>query len=329
MNKIINYPQKATLLIHQRGIINNSFSFLEDDKKYLLVTDSNLYQIYKDLFDNKKLESIIVINSGDEHKSLENYTKIISRLQESNFTKNDCIIAFGGGMISDICLFVAATYQRGMDIILIPTSLLAMVDASIGGKCGLNYQTYKNQIGTYYFPSKIIIDEELLNTLPTNEYNNGFSEIIKYSIIKDAKMFSSIVNNKYKIDDLISRCIDIKLEIIKEDMYDSTLRKLLNFGHTYGHIVESASNYKLSHGHCVAIGMYKETSNQDIKNQIYLLLSKYFNLDYQLDIETIKKYLVKDKKRTNQTIDVVLIEEIGKAKIVTKKVEDLINEYLW
>lgn len=330
MDKYLNYPNHQTLLHHQKGILNNGLFFIEDNKKYLIIVDENVYTLHNRLFQyNNSNIFTYLVKAVEENKSFEQYQKIISFLLNNNFNRNDEIIAIGGGIITDLSLYVSATYKRGMNITLIPTTLLAMVDASIGGKCGINYQSYKNQIGSFYFPNRIIIDEVFLDTLSEKEYNNGFSEIIKYAIIKDETMFSMIENNQYSISNLIDTCIDIKMEVISNDLYDNTLRKLLNFGHTYGHIVESQSNYLISHGHAVAIGMCKEISDQKIKERITKLLSKLFDINYQLDKENILKYLLKDKKMTNDNIDVVFIEKIGHAKIITKKVEELVDEYIW
>ena len=330
MTKYLNYPNHQTLLFHQKGILNDGFFFIEDKKKYLIIVDANVYTLHNNLFKTSYTNVYTyIIVASEENKSIEEYQKIIDYLFANNFTRNDEIIAIGGGIISDLSLYVSATYKRGMNITLIPTTLLAMVDASIGGKCGINYQGYKNQLGTFYFPKQIIIDETFLETLSNNEFNNGFSEIIKYSIIKDEEMFDQIEQNQYQINELIDKCIDIKIKIVTNDLYDNNERKLLNFGHTYGHIVESHSNFLISHGHSVAIGMYKEISNEEIKSRLFNILSKMFDIEYPLEKDEISKYLIKDKKMTNDYIDVVFIEKIGYAKVVKKKVEELIDEYIW
>lgn len=330
MTKCLNYPNHQTMLYHQKGILDNGLFFIEENKKYLLIVDETVYTLHNKLFQHNNPNIFtFLIQATEENKSFREYQKLIFFLLNNNFSRNDEIIAIGGGIISDLSLYVGATYKRGMNVTLIPTTLLSMVDASIGGKCGINFENYKNQIGCFYFPNKIIIDEVFLDTLPKKEFNNGFSEVIKYGVIKDERMFEMIENNQYDISELIDTCINIKMDVISNDLYDNNERKLLNFGHTYGHIVESQSNFLISHGHSVAIGMIKETTNEEIKNRLINLLSKMFDLNYHLDKEDITKYLLKDKKMTNDTIDVVEIEKIGQAKIKTKKVEELIDEYIW
>ncbi len=328
--KHLNYPNINTLLIHEKGLLKNGFFFIEENKKYLFVIDENVYKLHQNIFVNLSNNVIIYLfNACEENKSFEEYNNILNTLFENDFSKNDYIVSIGGGITSDLSLFVSSTYQRGMNIVLIPTTLLSMVDASIGGKCGINYQGFKNQVGSFYFPNMIIIDDEFLDTLSETQFKCGFSEIIKYGLLFDEEMIYSIENKSYFLEVLIDKCIDHKMNTIKDDFYDNSKRKLLNFGHTYGHILESAYNYSLSHGHAVAIGMYKEIKDKELREKVYNLLKEYFDLDYKLDEETIKKYITKDKKRNSNTVDVVLLEKIGKARIITKKVEEIVNEYIW
>lgn len=330
MTKYLNYPNHQTLLYHQKDLLKKGLFFIEEGKKYLLIVDENVYNFHQYLFTSLKENTLLyLVKATEENKSIDSYTSIINYLLDNNFTRSDEIIAIGGGIITDLSLYVSATFKRGINITLIPTTLLAMVDSAIGGKCGINYQGYKNQIGTFYFPKQIIIDEAFLETLPKEQFNNGFSEVIKYAIIKDESMFIQIEQNNYDISLLIERCIEIKMQTIITDLYDKGDRKLLNFGHTYGHIVESHSNYQISHGHSVAIGMIKEVTDGAIKKRLETLLTPMFPLEYHLTKEDITKYLVKDKKMTNDYIDVVIVEKIGQARIIKKKVEELIDEYIW
>lgn len=330
MNNVINYPNNTTIFHHEKGILKNGLFFVKTNCKYLIIVDKNVYDMHDYLFKNIPDNLLIYpLNATENNKSIEEYTKIIDFLLDKKFNRHDEIIAIGGGITTDLASYVASTYKRGIKITLIPTTLLAMVDASIGGKCGINYHSFKNQIGTFYLPYQLIIDESFLDTLSKQEFNNGFSEIVKYALIQDKEMFKAIEENNYQIEDLINRCIEIKVNIVNKDLYDNNIRKILNFGHTYGHIIESHSNYKISHGHSVAIGMVKELSSQVLKERVIKVLETRFDLNYQITKEDIKKYLIQDKKIENNTIDVVLIDKIGQAKIIKKKVEELIDEYIW
>ena len=328
MTKEIN--KFNTNIIIENDLINENWSFLNQNKNYIVITDSNLFSIYSSLLNkDPNLIDILVIPAGENYKNFETYQSILNRLSMLNVSRNDCIISFGGGIISDLTLFISATYQRGTEVILIPTTLLSMVDASIGGKCGINLGEFKNQVGTFYFPSMIIVDQALLKTLPNDEFNNGISEIVKYSLLKDYNMFNQLLNNNYNLPEIIEKCINYKFEIIDSDLYDQNNRKLLNFGHTYAHILESYSNYQISHGNAVAIGLIKEINNLEIKEMVSKLLSRYFNLNYEVPYEFAKKCILKDKKLISNTIDVVELNNIGDAKLTTKKVEDILNEYFW
>lgn len=330
MNNFLSYPNHTTIFHHQKGILKDGLFFIDANHKYLAIVDKKVYDLHHYLFDNLPNNVLIYpFVAKESNKSIDEYTKIIDFLLINKFNRTDEIIAIGGGITTDLALYVASTYKRGIKITLIPTTLLAMVDASIGGKCGINHNDFKNQIGTFYLPNQLIIDESFLDTLPNDEFNNGFSEIIKYAIIKDEEMFHSIEENKYQINQLIDRCIEIKINIVNEDLYDNNIRKILNFGHTYGHMVESHSKYQISHGHSVAIGMVKELVDENLKNKVMKILQTKFDLNYQLTKNDIRKYLVQDKKMEKDTIDVVHIDKIGHAKVIKKKVEDLIDEYIW
>ena len=330
MNNLLSYPNHTTIFHHQKGILKDGLFFIDANHKYLAIVDKKVYDLHHYLFDNLPNNVLIYpFVAKESNKSIDEYTKIIDFLLINKFNRTDEIIAIGGGITTDLALYVASTYKRGIKITLIPTTLLAMVDASIGGKCGINHNDFKNQIGTFYLPNQLIIDESFLDTLTNDEFNNGFSEIIKYAIIKDEEMFLSIEENKYQINQLIDRCIEIKVNIVNEDLYDNNIRKILNFGHTYGHMVESHSKYQISHGHSVAIGMVKELVDENLKNKVMKILQTKFDLNYQLTKNDIRKYLVQDKKMEKDTIDVVHIDKIGHAKVIKKKVEDLIDEYIW
>lgn len=336
INQVISFPSKDVEIIKGDGIVNNKWSFLDHQKNYVLITDQNIFSLYQTLLDTipNKLTQFIT-KPGEDSKSIETYQSIIEHLLKFNIDRNTILIAFGGGVITDLSAFVAGTYKRGISFINIPTTLIGMVDASIGGKCGINLNNFKNQIGLFNHPSKIIIDPNLLKTLPSKEFNNGMAEIIKCGIIESPELFMSIENNDFCINQIIEEALKVKIKLVLNDEFDKKERKKLNFGHTYGHLLESFTNYNISHGEAVALGMIKETSNLKIKNRLINILQRYFDLEnlfsYHISKEIINKYLLNDKKisSANQpTCEVIEITEIGSSQIISKKVEDLINEYL-
>lgn len=324
----LRYHGHSVRLILENGIINDAWSFLEQNRRYIVITDTNLTKHYGKLLQKiPGLETILAIKPGEKSKSIDVYQKIVSALIKINIKRNDILIAFGGGVVGDLTGFIASTILRGIEYIQIPTSLIGQIDSSIGGKCGIDFDG-KNTIGSFYHPSNIIIDPILLKTLPTVEFANGISEMIKYALIKDEKLFLEIENSNVtasysNLSELIEKCINIKHKLILKDEYDFNERRLLNFGHTYGHVIEELSGYKIPHGKAVAIGMYYEISDFEIKDRLLKLLKQYglsddfekWNIDY-------RKYIKNDKKSTLNSITMVNIDKIGRGKLYLKAIDE-------
>ena len=216
-----------------------------------IITDNNIFHLYKGLIG----ENGFVIKAGENSKILKTYSEIINSIENTNQ-----VIAFGGGVVGDLAGFIASTYKRGVDLIYVPTSLLAMVDSSIGGKNGINLGERKNYLGTIYQPKKILIDPTFLETLPIKEFRNGVAEIIKYGIVFGEpslqRLEKRITFSDFDLPQIISQCCLIKTEVVEEDEKDKGYRHTLNFGHTIGHALELL--YNLSHGEAISIGMVKE-----------------------------------------------------------------------
>jgi len=244
----INMREKSYPVIIKKGLANETLN-----RTNYIITDSNVARIYSNLLKNKK---VIVIPAGEESKSIENYKDLTRKL-------TDCeeITAFGGGVVGDLAGFVAATLRRGIKLTQVPTTLLAMVDASIGGKNGINLENRKNYLGTIYQPESVKIDPDVLRTLPEKEIANGVAEMIKYGAIKE-EYFLEKMQNKFSIDDedleeIIAKAADTKKYFIERDERDENIRHALNFGHTIGHALEL--EYSISHGEAVSIGMTYES----------------------------------------------------------------------
>ena len=273
----------------------------------------------------------INISPGENSKTLESAQIIWDKLLENNIDRNTLIINLGGGMITDLGGFCAATYKRGISFINIPTTLMGMVDASIGGKTGINMGGYKNQVGAFAMPEQVFIDQVFLSTLPGRELISGFAEVIKYGLIYDKASW----DNLKKIHPLhitgwqpiINQCVKIKHEIVTKDPKDQGLRKILNFGHTIGHAIESYSlehgNEPLLHGEAVAFGMMAEAYLSFKKaglakaelEEIYFYLTGIFGLFpfENMGIDALYKYILNDKKNFGNTVMFALLESIGKA----------------
>ncbi len=273
---------------------------------------------------------IIEIDPGEENKSLETYTTIIQTLIEQGSDKTTQLIALGGGMITDLALFIGATYKRGIDTYLVPTTLLAMIDATIGGKCAINFGEVKNQIGTFVKKTTICLEPVFLETLSERQVLNGLAEMLKIALVSDANLFETILQNKpleiVNNEELIHRAIKLKQEIVKQDPFDKNYRHILNFGHTIGHALESIAIKKgedLLHGEAVASGIYytldlcKNLSKQTT-NRVKQYIEKYYKIQPINDVQELFNYMNSDKKTINNEYNFVLLEEISKATINNK-----------
>ncbi len=317
------------------GALNNIANQLNDKIKWMIITDENVDKIYgekleKELSNYNILKYIVA--PGEESKTPYVYIDIITELLKHNFTRNDQIIALGGGVIGDLAGFCAATYMRGISFVQIPTTLLAQVDSSVGGKTGVNLPEAKNIVGAFHQPNLVIADTALLKTLPKREIVSGLGEVIKYGIIEDYDFFKYTHKYLKEILDvdqsiipyIVKMCCKIKARIVSEDEKEIGLRKNLNFGHTIGHAIETATKYKkYTHGQAVIIGMYYESKiaksmgliDDDYLNEISACL-KETRVPLGLDSfskEELIKIMGRDKKNKDSKISFIL--PVGKGKV--------------
>lgn len=300
-------------------------SALLDKKRTVLLSDENIAAAHPAIFKGWKT---IIIKSGEEEKNTGTVERIISALLEAEADRSFVLVGIGGGVITDLAGYVATIYMRGIGLAFVPTSLLAMVDAAVGGKNGINHGVYKNMVGTIRQPSFIIYDSNLLSSLPDREWINGFAEIIKHAAIADASMFnelegmdiSAIRKKKSILKDLIRRNVEIKAGIVAKDVTEQGDRKLLNFGHTLGHAIEIHT--KLMHGEAIAVGMCfaSQLSENFLQFKDYKRVENLL-AQYELPVrvsfrkEKIIQSLVLDKKRKEGEIQFILLKKIGKAII--------------
>jgi 3-dehydroquinate synthase len=314
------------------GNFSELLTSISKNRKIIVLCDKNVNKLYPDISKNY---SVININALESEKTLQIVEDIYSKLLELKVDKSTLLVAIGGGIICDITGYVAATFYRGLSLILIPTTLLAMVDASIGGKNGVNLNNHKNVIGIIRQPEAIIIDKEFIKTLPIEEFKNGTAEIIKHSLISGGEFYKQISKNadlKSAIisDSILKSAIQIKIDIVSEDVNEKGIRKILNFGHTIGHIIELKQ--QISHGHAVAIGIMMATKlsahfnkcNKETVEEIYNLLSFYnLPINSSLNIDEIINSLVFDKKKDAESLHFVFIEDIGIVKHESVKINSL------
>lgn len=310
--------------------------------KVFVITDTNVSEIYLDDLKSqlKKLNfefHYYIIPAGEFSKSLKTVENIYEKLSSGLISKNDMIISLGGGVVSDISGFVASTYKRGIKLINIPTSFLAMIDASIGGKNAVNLNSGKNLVGSFYFPDLILIDYNFLNTLPKKELNSGISEAIKCGAIFDEKLFSILEKEKFEdnIENIIYRSILVKKKLVEEDRFDSGKRMLLNFGHTIGHAVESLCGYKnISHGEAVSVGMNAITKISEklgltgagVSERVKNVCEKYsLPTQNNFPIDKLSEMILQDKKNFGEYINLVILKNIGNSFLLKFSSDNISN----
>ena len=309
--------------------------------RVVLISDDTVFPLYGETVKNSLTESgysvcEFVVPQGEESKSFENYHRILEFCVENSITRTDLFVALGGGVVGDLTGFVASTYLRGVDLVQIPTTVLSMVDSSVGGKTAINLNAGKNLCGAFYQPIAVFADCNTLDTLPNEYFNDGCAEIIKFGMVSDKDFLAFLEENDIKenLQYVIKRCVELKRDIVCRDEFEKGERKLLNFGHTIGHAVEKCSNYSISHGNAVAIGMaiatkgaYEGGMCEEDLSYVLLPLLKKNNLPVSCDFsaDDLCMAALSDKKRSLDTMSLIVPEELGLCKIMKLPVEDLKN----
>ena len=352
-----NYP-----IIIGSNLSNNLSKILRKqlvdfNKCFLIIDDKIEKKLINKLTNSIKHKKIIYnFSSSEKNKNINSIIKILNLLQINNFNRNDCLITIGGGITGDLGGFAASLFKRGMKFINIPTTLLAQVDSSVGGKTGANTKYGKNLIGSFYQPKLVLIDTIFLKTLPKREIICGYAEILKHSIISSKKFFKYLHENSKNILNLKSPYIEkaiyesckIKKEIVQKDEKEKNLRKILNFGHTFAHAYEASMGYskKLNHGEAVILGIYSalkfSLDAQILKLSEFNSIINHFNkanLSYDVkkyfsknNTKKIVSYMQKDKKNNSEKINLILLKKIGfvelNKKFDNKKIQLFINKIL-
>lgn len=301
----------------ERGSLEKCGELLSLSRKVLIVTDSGVPSEYsKKVSEQCAFPFMLTIEQGEGSKNLQNLELILRTMVENNFTRSDCIVAVGGGVVGDISGFAASMFMRGIDFYNIPTTLLSQVDSSVGGKTAIDFMGIKNIVGAFYPPKAVIIDPNTLKTLPPRQISNGLAEALKMSLTNDASLFDIFENGNIEsnIETIIEKSLLIKSYVVENDEKESGLRRVLNFGHTLAHAIETANEMQnYYHGECVAIGMVPMCSD-DVRQRLVNVLEK-LSLPYEFsgeDVETIVSACKHDKKLTGNDITIVYVPEIGK-----------------
>lgn len=325
----MNLGEDSYDIVVERGILQNANNYLNLNRRVLVVTDSGVPLQYAETIANQCKEGFIcTVEQGEASKSLEVFGKLLQTMLNHGFSRKDCVVAVGGGVVGDLSGFAASSYMRGIDFYNVPTTLLSQIDSSIGGKTAINFGGVKNIVGAFFQPKKVLIDPVLLKTLPPRQISNGLAEAIKMALTSDKELFDIFENKNIEnnIDEIIIRSLNIKKDVVEQDEKESGLRKILNFGHTVGHGIESSEGMgELYHGECVALGMIPMCA-ESIRGRVIEVLKKsnlYRTLEY--DWDKIAEAAFHDKKADGDSVTVTTVSEIGSFEMKKMKCLDVID----
>ena len=337
-------------IVIDKGILPKSGDMIKEvpsAERVAVITDDTVDKLYSDVVMKSLLDAgfetfKFVFPHGEKSKNISTFSSILEFLAESGLTRTDALVALGGGVVGDVAGFAAASYLRGIDFIQIPTTLLACVDSSVGGKTAIDLKAGKNLAGAFYQPKLVIADFETLSTLTDGIFADGMAEVIKYGVIFDKAFFEFLRDNEAKdnLEYVITRCVELKRDIVNADEKEKGVRALLNFGHTVGHAIEKCSGYKIPHGSAVAVGMviisraaYKCSLCGENYADIIASLNKKYSLPVSTDFSAseLSSAAMADKKRSGDKIKLIIPEALGNCvikSVPTSELEKIIGEGL-
>lgn len=329
MNIHVNLKENSYDIVVKRGGLQDAEKHLDLDRRVLIVTDSGVPSCYAQTVANQcKTPVIHTVQAGEAAKSLEVFGKLLQVMLDNNFSRKDCVVAVGGGVVGDLSGFVASAYMRGVDFYNIPTTVLSQIDSSIGGKTAINFGNVKNIVGAFYQPKKVLIDPELLKTLPERQIANGLAEAIKMALTSDCELFDIFENKDIteNIDEIIIRSLNIKKSVVEQDEKEAGLRKILNFGHTIGHGIESSENLtELYHGECVALGLIP-MCDPKIRGRVVEVLKKcHLYNPIKFDWDKITTAAFHDKKADGEFVTVTTVPDVGTFELKTLKCSEVVE----
>lgn len=315
----VNLSGSSYDIVLERNALEKVGKLINLDRKVLIVTDDGVPKKYaKSVASQCKIPVLVTLPQGEKTKSFDSYKLLLKKMVEEGFTRTDCVVAVGGGVMGDLAGFVAASFMRGVDFYNIPTTVLSQVDSSIGGKVAIDFEGYKNLVGAFYQPKRVIIDPEVLKTLSKRQIANGLAEAVKMALTSDKDLFELFEKGQIdeNIDKIIEASLRIKKAVVEQDEKEQGLRKILNFGHTVAHGIESdnqMSNWY--HGECVAVGMLPMCTSE-VRSRLTNVLIK-IGLPIKIDCSSQKviEAMSHDKKMAGDSITIVTVEKIGEFKM--------------
>lgn len=326
MVNTVHLGEKTYDVVIEKGVFKRAEKELNLNRKVLIVSDEGVPPEYAKAISEKCKEPVIaVIKSGENHKNLETMQDLFQLMIQNNFTRKDCVLAVGGGMVGDLCGFTAASYMRGIDFYNIPTTVLSMVDSSVGGKTAVNFGGVKNIIAAFWQPKKVLIDVDLLKSLPQRQISNGLAEALKMALTFDAALVEKFQkDNPFDhLEEIIQRSVQLKTDVVEKDEKESGLRKVLNFGHTIGHGIEIVSDGTLYHGECVGLGMLCLASEE--VREVLIPVMKKLNLPVEcsVNVEKALEAIKHDKKAGNGSISTIHVNKAGTFEMKDMTLEEL------
>lgn len=327
-------PESYNIVI-KRGVLTHASEHFDLNRKVLIVTDGGVPAEYAQKIASQSQNPFIeIFPQGEEHKNIQTYQSLLQRMVKEGFSRSDCVVAVGGGVCGDMAGFAAASYMRGIVFYNVPTTLLSQVDSSIGGKVAIDFDGYKNIVGAFHQPKGVLIDPDVLQTLPPRRIADGMAEVIKMAATCDADLFQFIEENEpmQSIETIIEGVLKIKKNVVEQDPKEQGLRRVLNFGHSVGHAIESTTGFSvLYHGECVALGMLV-MAVPEVRDRLKKVLKKVgLPTEYSYDSIRIIEAMKMDKKVSDGTLTVVTVPKIGSfefKKIPLDELETKMKEVL-
>lgn len=323
----VNDSNESYDIAVERGVLAEIGRYIDLDRRVLIVTDDGVPGEYANTVATQcGAPTVVCIPEGEASKNFESFRQLLYTMLCESFTRKDCVVAVGGGVVGDLSGFAASCYMRGIDFYNVPTTLLSQIDSSVGGKTAIDFENVKNVVGSFYQPKKVVIDPDVLETLDRRQLYSGLAEAIKMSLTSDAQLFKLIENSvdlNRDIDEIIIRSLKIKRDVVEKDPKETGLRRVLNFGHTIGHAIESLSHGALFHGECVALGMIPMCS-PTVRIRLIKVLKKY-SLPFRISqsADELMPLILHDKKALANGIVVVYVEDIGTYRLMKVSPEEI------
>ena len=322
----VNLGENSYDIIIESGALSKIKEYLDLKRKTLIVTDTGVPARYADaVSDQAEKAFTFIFEQGEQSKNFDTLQAILALMTDKGFDRGDCVVAVGGGVCGDIAGFAAAIYMRGVDFYNIPTTMLSQVDSSVGGKTAIDFHGMKNLIGSFKQPKRVVIDPETLDTLPKRQLNNGLCEALKMAATSDKELFELFEGGDIygSIDTVTERSLRIKINVVEQDEKEAGLRRVLNFGHTLGHGIESAVSPALYHGECVALGMLAMCSD-DVKARLLNIYEKLgVPQKYDFDKNAVMQAVIHDKKSASGVIKAVTVDRPGEFEIKPMSIDEL------